>query len=245
MGVLWRLATLAAGAVVGSQVATEFVGWNFGWPGVFGPSLRLAPDLALYWPWSVFEWRAEFGDQQPRTFALAGALVMAGVLAGALAGQAGSRGAGKPERIRGWGDHREARRARLLDRAGCVVGEMHGRLITTTDLRPTLVTGGTRSGKGRGHVVPSLLSWTGSVLVHDPKGELWRITGGWRSGFSHSLRFTPRDPASARFNPLAEIRPGPQEVAQVQRLVFILADRAGPRTTKRYGTRRHRRFSKP
>ncbi|MFB2351834.1 type IV secretory system conjugative DNA transfer family protein, partial [Priestia megaterium] len=69
-------------------------------------------------------------------------------------------------------------------------------------------------------------------LVHDPKGELWRTTAGWRGGFSHVLRFAPRDLASARWNPLAEVRPGPQELAQVQRLVAILADPAGAHETE-------------
>jgi len=112
---------------------------------------------------------------------------------------------------------------------GCIIGEMNGRLLATRDLRPTLVTGGTRSGKGRGHVIPTLLSWPESVLVHDPKGELWVQTAGWRAGFSHVMRFAPRDPRSARFNPLAEIRPGAGEVAAVQRLVAILSDPGGTR----------------
>ncbi|HCK83802.1 MAG TPA: conjugal transfer protein TraG [Hyphomonadaceae bacterium] len=108
-----------------------------------------------------------------------------------------------------------------------MIGRLGGRFITTTDLRPTLVTGGTRSGKGRGHVVPTLLNWTDSVLVHDPKGELWRISAGWRSTFSHALYFNPGDPRSACFNPLAEVEPGPNEVTQVQRLTAILADPSG------------------
>ncbi|MFC3077831.1 type IV secretory system conjugative DNA transfer family protein [Phenylobacterium terrae] len=110
-----------------------------------------------------------------------------------------------------------------------MLGEFDGRLLVTDDLRPTLVTGGTRSGKGRGHVIPTLLCWSGGVLVHDPKGELWSATAGWRAGFSHALYFNPRDPHSARWNPLAEIRPGPGELAQVQRLVAILADPGGVR----------------
>ncbi|RZJ39013.1 MAG: conjugal transfer protein TraG, partial [Brevundimonas sp.] len=87
----------------------------------------------------------------------------------------------------------------------------------------------TRSGKGRGHVMPTLLSWPASVLVHDPKRELWRLSGGWRSRFSHALYFDPRDAASACWNPLAEIRPGPGELAEVQRLVSILSDPGGVR----------------
>lgn len=114
-------------------------------------------------------------------------------------------------RRRGWGDAAEARRAGLFALSGCVLGELSGRLLVTADLRPTLVTGGTRSGKGRGHVIPSLLSWPESAMIHDPKGELWRITAGWRARFSHTLRFDPRGPGSARWNPLAEIRHGPRE----------------------------------
>jgi type IV secretory pathway VirB10-like protein len=34
----------------------------------------------------------------------------------------------------------------------------------------------TRSGKGVGLVVPTLLSWTGSTVVHDIKGENWQLT---------------------------------------------------------------------
>ncbi|MEQ7154132.1 type IV secretory system conjugative DNA transfer family protein [Brevundimonas sp. C11] len=102
-------------------------------------------------------------------------------------------------------------------------------MLATVDLRPTLVTGGTRSGKGRGHVVPTLLSWTGSVLAHDPKGELFALSAGWRATFSHALSINPRNPASARWNPLTEISPGPGELARVQRLVAILSDPGGAR----------------
>ncbi|EDX82202.1 TraG/TraD family [Brevundimonas sp. BAL3] len=110
-----------------------------------------------------------------------------------------------------------------------MIGLLRGRMLATVDLRPTLVTGGTRSGKGRGHVVPTLLSWTGSVLTHDPKGELFALSAGWRATFSHALSINPRNPASARWNPLAEISPGPGELAQVQRLVAILSDPGGAR----------------
>jgi len=229
VGVGGRLAALAFGGLAGLQAASQYVGWAFRWPEVFGTALRVSADLAIYPPWSVLTWRASYGAEEPRTFAAANIFLLAGVLAGLLVGQAFSSELNKVRRVRGWGGREEARRAGLLDRVGCVIGDLDGRLVTTTDMRPTLVTGGTRSGKGRGHVVPSLLSWTESVLVHDPKGELWRTTAGWRSRFSHALRFNPRDLRSARFNPLAEIRPGPHELAEVQRLVAILSDPGGNR----------------
>src|SRR5690606_18616302 len=76
-------------------------------------------------------------------------------------------------------------------------------------------------------VVPSLLSWTGSVVVHDIKGENWTLTAGWRSRFSHCLWFNPTDPRSAGYNPLTEVRRGADEVRDVQNIADILVDPEG------------------
>ena len=92
-----------------------------------------------------------------------------------------------------------------------------------------MVVAPTRSGKGVGLVVPTLLSWTGSAVIHDVKGENWTLTAGWRSKFSHCLLFDPTDPRSARFNPLLEVRRGPNEVRDVQNIADILVDPEGAR----------------
>lgn len=222
-----RAVGLALALLVGLQAASQAFAWSFQYSPALGPALRLG-EGALYWPWSILVWRAAWPDLHHEYFSLAIAAFTLAVSA-VLIVMAAISGPGVIRRRCGWGNLWEAARAGLRDGAGCILGEMGGRILATTDLRPTLVTGGTRSGKGRGHVVPTLLSWTDSVLVHDPKGELWRVTAGWRSTFSHTLNFSPRDLASARFNPLAEIRPGPQELAQVQRLVSILSDPGGVR----------------
>ncbi|MCR5873669.1 type IV secretory system conjugative DNA transfer family protein [Phenylobacterium sp. J426] len=227
-GVVSRLTAVALGAILGLQAATQYVAWSFRFASPLGDGLPISDDATLYPPWSVLHWRAEFLSEGPRVFAGAGGLMMLGVALGLGACMLLEPTAGR-RRVRGWGGHDEARRAGLTARTGCVLGEMGGRLLITADLRPTLVTGGTRSGKGRGHVVPSLLCWTESAMIHDPKGELWRVTAGWRATFSHALSFNPRDPASVRWNPLAEIRPGAGELAQVQRLVAILSDPGGVR----------------
>ncbi len=228
MGFGVRIASAAGGLLFGLQAATQFVGWSFAWTPVLGQGVQAGPDLSIYPPWWVLVWRQQFGAEEPRIFASATSLILLGV-AGGLGLAILFEGAGGVRRIRGWGGRDEARRAGLFARSGCVLGDLEGRLLITSDLRPTLVTGGTRSGKGRGHVVPSLLSWTESAMVHDPKGELWQITAGWRTTFSHTLRFNPRTPGCARWNPLAEIHPGPGELAQVQRLVAILSDPGGVR----------------
>jgi type IV secretion system protein VirD4 len=227
MGMAIRLAGAAAGVALGLQGATQFVGWSFRHAPELGPRLAAPFAGALYPPWSILAWREGLRRGQPRVASVAAWIAMAGLAGGAAAG-ALLDGPG-PTRRRGWGGLADARRAGLRARGGCVLGELRGRLLVTDDLRPTLITGGTRSGKGRGHVVPTLLSWRESVLVHDPKGELWGVTAGWRARFSHALCFDPRSPLGARWNPLAEIRPGAGEIAHVQRLAAILSDPGGAR----------------
>ncbi len=85
----------------------------------------------------------------------------------------------------------------------------------------------TRSGKGVGLVVPTLLSWPASAVIHDIKGENWQITAGWRSRFSHCLLFNPTDAKSAAYNPLLEVRRGAHEVRDVQNIADILVDPEG------------------
>lgn len=222
-----KLAGLAVGLLVGLQAAAQTFAWTYRWAEALGPGWRVADDLVLYPPWALLCWRVAFPDEieamaQP-------ALLIPLFAVGGLGLGAVVSSDRRVRRVRGWGEPREAAAAGLFARDGAVLGLMNGRLLATADLRPTLVTGGTRSGKGRGHVIPTLLSWRESVLVHDPKGELWRLSAGWRAAFSHALFVDPRDAASARWNPLAEIRPGTGELAQVQRLVAILADPGGVR----------------
>jgi type IV secretion system protein VirD4 len=219
---------MALGALIGLQAATQYVAWSFRDSAALGPGWSVSASTTIYLPWSVLGWRSAYFGEGPRVFANAGMLILASLVLGLCAGVLASPSPGH-RRVRGWGGLAEARRAGLTARRGCVLGELDGRLLITADLRPTLVTGGTRSGKGRGHVAPSLLCWTESAMIHDPKGELWGVTSGWRSSFSHALRFNPRDPHAACWNPLAEIRPGPGELAQVQRLVAILSDPGGVR----------------
>lgn len=223
-----RLFLLVLGVLAGLQLATQVFAWTYGFDVVLGSGLDLPGDAKAYPPWRILVWRQAFGDDRPDAFSSSAFLILLGAMAGLGLGTL-TRGAGGRRRIRGWGDLADARKAGLRAQAGCALGLMRGRLLATVDMRPTLVTGGTRSGKGRGHVVPTLLLWNESALVHDPKKELWRVTAGWRSRFSHALYFDPRDAASARWNPLAEIRPGAGELAQVQRLVSILSDPGGAR----------------
>ena len=111
----------------------------------------------------------------------------------------------------------------------------------------TLVAGANRSGKGRGILVPTLLSYAQSVMVIDPKGEfIWGDrklkfpgTSGWRATFSKVVYFCPTDRRSAHFNFLKACRGGDKQVADVQSLILTIMKVANPnffdRTAWEYG----------
>lgn len=88
----------------------------------------------------------------------------------------------------------------------------------------------TRSGKGVGLVVPTMLSWSDSVVCNDIKGELWALTSGWRQKYLKSkvIRLEFSSVNSAHWNPLDEIRIGTEyEVGDAQNLAMLVVDPDG------------------
>jgi type IV secretion system protein VirD4 len=90
----------------------------------------------------------------------------------------------------------------------------------------------TRSGKGIGLVLPTLLDWRESVIVLDIKGENWALTAGWREQYSNNrvLKFDPTasNGMSVKFNPLEEIRIGTEyEIGDVQNISIMIVDTEG------------------
>lgn len=83
--------------------------------------------------------------------------------------------------------------------------EKSSKLICHAGTSHTLVIAPTRSGKGVGTVVPTLCSYTESVIVFDPKGELYNMTAGYRQKFSRVIKFSPVQMETACFNPLEEV----------------------------------------
>ena len=79
------------------------------------------------------------------------------------------------------------------------------RLICHAGTSHTLVIAPTRSGKGVGTVVPTLCSYKESVIVFDPKGELYNMTAGFRQKFTRVIKFSPVQMETACFNPLEEV----------------------------------------
>jgi type IV secretion system protein VirD4 len=137
-----------------------------------------------------------------------------------------------------WASEEEARAAGLFSENGLILGQWPSRSGRARTLRHdgpehVFVFAPTRSGKGVSLVLPNLLSWPHSVLVHDMKGENWVLSAGWRSRELGSLciKFDPTcaDGSGARYNPLFEIRMGDQEVRDAQNVADILVDPNGDR----------------
>lgn len=69
----------------------------------------------------------------------------------------------------------------------------------------TLMIAPTRSGKGTGSISYTLVSYRGSMIVFDPKGELYNMTAGYRQQFSRVIKYSPVQKETACFNPLEEV----------------------------------------
>jgi type IV secretion system protein VirD4 len=79
----------------------------------------------------------------------------------------------------------------------------------------TLTIAPTRSGKGVSSIVPTCLYYPQSMIIFDPKGELFEITAGFRQQFSRVLKFSPISKNTIRFNPLEEVELTEQAFADI------------------------------
>lgn len=64
----------------------------------------------------------------------------------------------------------------------------------------------TRAGKGTCHIVPNLLSWKGSCIVLDVKGENFALTNKYRLTLGRVIRFSPFEDGGEKWNPIDQIR---------------------------------------
>ena len=126
-----------------------------------------------------------------------------------------------------WAETREFREAGLLGQDGVLLGRWRDHYLRHDGSSMFSLLCADRSGKGVGLVVPTLLTWPGSGIVHDTKGENWTLTAGWRAGFGRVLLFDPTNAASAAYNPLLEVRRGEWEVRDVQNIADVLVDPEG------------------
>ncbi|WP_068317860.1 type IV secretory system conjugative DNA transfer family protein [Polycladidibacter hongkongensis] len=134
-----------------------------------------------------------------------------------------------------WATQKDVEESGLLRSEGVVVGGWRAEGQELQTLRHdgpehVLAFAPTRSGKGVGLVLPTLLSWRESALVLDIKGENFALTAGWRAKQGQRImRFDPAAVAgSCRYNPLAEIRKGSDhEIADCQNIAAMIIDPDG------------------
>ena len=226
--------SLALGIVLlGLWSATQWTAAALGHQPELGAPWIEAGHARIYPPWALFGWWYRFEAYAPEIFDTAGIMAGASGLAGCMIAilgtfwQANAKTRVTTYGSARWANELDIRRAGLRAESGIFIGCASGRYLRDDGPKHVMAFAPTRSGKGVGLVVPTLLAWKGSVVVHDIKGENWDLTAGWRAQFTHALLFNPTDRRSARYNPLLEVRRGEHEVRDAQNIADILVDPEG------------------
>lgn len=239
---------------VGVQGATQYFAWRFQYHESLGTNVN-----HFYPPWSILKWSSAWYERYPDEFmqaASVGVLIASvGLIGAAIAKSLASNKAKANRYMHGsarWADRGDIEAAGLLPRdrsflevvtnqeaptvSGVYVGgwqDRKGRFFYLRHSGPehVLTYAPTRSGKGVGLVVPTLLSWSSSAVITDLKGELWALTAGWRKEHARNkvMRFEPASSSGGVcWNPLDEIRLGSvNEVGDVQNLATLIVDPDG------------------
>jgi type IV secretion system protein VirD4 len=219
--------------ILGVWFSTEWCAAQLDFQPRLGPPWFGLIGLPIYYPWRLFEWWYAFDAYAPQLFNEAGGIAASSGILGCVAAIGGSLWRARQNQLvttygsSRWATEREIATAGLFRPAGVFLGRVGGRYLRHDGPEHVMAFAPTRSGKGVGLVVPTLLSWTGSAVIHDIKGENWQLTAGWREKFSHCLLFNPTDVRSAKYNPLLEVRKGLDEVRDVQNIADILVDPEG------------------
>lgn len=232
--ILWGQILLVSLIVLAATwTATQWTAWRLGYQPQLGVPWTHLAGLPLYPPPAFFLWWYWFDAYAPRVFlegamiASSGGFAAIGIAVGMSVWRAREAAEATTYGSARWAKPREVRAAGLFGSTGVVLGRLEREYLRHDGPEHVLCFAPTRSGKGVGLVVPTLLTWPGSAIVHDIKGENWQLTAGWRSRFGRVLLFDPTDPASSTYNPLLEVRRGDSEVRDVQNVADILVDPEG------------------
>lgn len=213
--------------------ATQYVAWSLGYQGQLGPPWFELFGTPIYYPPAIFWWWYFYEAYASPIFAKGGIIAASGgfiAIAVAIGMSVWRAREAKNVATYGsarWAEKPEVKAACLLDPDGVVLGRYDREYLRHDGPEHVLCFAPTRSGKGVGLVVPTLLTWPGSAVVHDIKGENWQLTSGFRSHHGRVLLFDPTNPKSSAYNPLLEVRRGEWEVRDVQNIADILVDPEG------------------
>jgi len=213
--------------------ATQWTAWQLGFQLQLGaPWFELA-GMPVYYPPAFFWWWYFYDAYAPHIFvqgaciAASGGFISIAVAIGMSVWRAREARNVETYGSARWATPAEVKGAGLLGPDGVVLGKLGRDYLRHDGPEHVLCFAPTRSGKGVGLVVPSLLSWPGSAIVHDIKGENWELTSGFRARHGRVLLFDPTNAASTAYNPLLEVRRGVWEVRDVQNVADVLVDPEG------------------
>jgi len=232
--IIWgQILTVFVIVLLTTWAATQWTAWRLGFQPQLGPPWFEIAGWPIYYPPAFFRWWYFYDAYAPLIF-VEGAYIAAsgGFISIAAAIGMSVWRAREAKNVETYGSARwaradEVRAAGLLGADGVVLGKLDRDYLRHDGPEHVLCFAPTRSGKGVGLVVPSLLTWPGSAIVHDIKGENWQLTAGFRSGHGRVLLFDPTNAKSGAYNPLLEVRRGEWEVRDVQNIADILVDPEG------------------
>ena len=232
--ILWgQILTVFAIVLTTTWGATQWTAWRLGFQPQLGTPWFDLAGLSVYPPPAFFWWWYFYDAYAPRIFlegaaiAVSGGFVSIAVAIGMSVWRAREAKHAETYGSARWANTVEVKSAGLLGPDGVVLGRLDSAYLRHDGPEHVLCFAPTRSGKGVGLVVPSLLTWPGSCIVHDIKGENWGLTAGLRGSFGRVLLFDPTNTASAAYNPLLEVRRGVWEVRDVQNVADVLVDPEG------------------
>ena len=214
--ILWgQILAVTAVALAFVWGATQWVAWRLAFQPHLGHPWFDIVGWPVYQPPAFFWWWFAY-DAYARDIFVEGAYIAAsgGIAAVVVAIAMSVWRAREAKRVTTygsarWADTKDVREVGLLHHDGVMLGRWQNDYLRHDGPEHVLCFAPTRSGKGVGLVVPTLLTWPGSAIVHDIKGENWTLTAGWRARFGRVLLFDPTNPASAAYNPLLEVRRPP------------------------------------
>jgi len=232
--ILWGQVITVFGIVLLTiWTATEWTAWRLGFQPELGRPWFELLHFPFYLPPAFFWWWYAYDAYAPSIF-IEGAYIAAsgGIIAAAVAIGMSVWRAREAKNIETYGSARwaqpkEVEEAGMLGPDGVVLGRYQRSYLRHDGPEHVLCFAPTRSGKGVGLVIPSLLTWPGSAIVHDIKGENWQLTAGFRAQHGRVLLFDPTNAKSSAYNPLLEVRRGEWEVRDVQNIADILVDPEG------------------
>jgi type IV secretion system protein VirD4 len=232
--ILWgQILVVFAIVLAAMWLATQWTAWRLGFQPQLGPAWFEFATMPVYLPVAFFWWWYRYDAYAPQIFmegagfAASGGFASIGLAIGMSVWRAREAKTITTYGSARWATNREIRGAGLLHPDGVILGRLGRGYLRHDGPEHVLCFAPTRSGKGVGLVIPTLLTWSGSAIVHDIKGENWQLTAGWRARFGRVLLFDPTNPLSAAYNPLLEVRRGDSEVRDVQNVADILVDPEG------------------